>query len=603
MQATGSTHGLALRRADFRTLCEALDYAAIGETGVNFYNARGELYSTTPYADLRREAIVLARKLSGLGIERGGRIALVAETSPHFVRFFWACHYAGLVPVPLPATVNIGGHAAYVAQLRQLLRNCGASAAMAPVEWLDFLQEAAQGLGLSLVGAPEDFDRLAPVTGELTGADPDSTAYIQYTSGSTRFPRGVVIDHRTVLANVRDMSANGLELTDQDRFGSWLPFFHDMGLVAFIIMPMATQRSVDFLGTHDFAMRPRKWLEMMSANRTTITSAPPFAYELSVMRMRPEAAEQLDLSALRVACVGAEMISPEPLERFAEAMAPARFSPTAFLPCYGMAECSLAISFAGLDETVSVDHVDSFEMQHDGVAQPVDPEEALREGRHVTRYVDCGKLLPTFEISIRDASGKPLPDRHAGVIHLRGPSVMSAYFGDDETTREVLSADSWLDTGDIGYLADGRLFLTGRKKDMMIIHGRNIWPQDLEFVAKNQPGVHYNDVAAFSVPSEDGHQEMAVVVVQCRERDEIKRARLSKTITAMVRSEFGIDCIVELVPTRTLPRTSSGKLARARARLDFIERRRAASVVAPVAPEPLRGRQPEPDEAPIRYIA
>lgn len=603
MQATGSSQELALKRAEFPTLCDALDYAARGETGVNFYNARGELYSTTTYADLRLEAILLARKLSGLGIERGGRIALVAETSPHFVRFFWACHYAGLVPVPLPATVNIGGHAAYVAQLRQLLRNCGASAAMAPVEWLDFLQEAAVGLDLRLVGGPEEFDTLAPMTGDLAGSDPDSMAYIQYTSGSTRFPRGVVIDHKTVLANMRDMSANGLKLTDQDRFGSWLPFFHDMGLVAFIIMPMATQRSVDFLGTHDFAMRPRKWLEMMSANHTTITSAPPFAYELSVMRMRPEAAELLDLSALRVACVGAEMISPEPLHRFAEAMAPARFNPTAFLPCYGMAECSLAISFAGLDETVTIDHVDSAEMQRHGVARPVDPEEALREGLHVTRYVDCGKLLPTFEVSIRDGSGKALPERHAGVIHLRGPSVMSAYFGDDETTREVLSADGWLDTGDIGYLVDGRLFLTGRKKDMMIIHGRNIWPQDLEFVAKSQPGVHYNDVAAFSVPSEDGHQEIAVVVVQCRERDEIKRARLSKTITSMVRSEFGIDCIVELVPTRTLPRTSSGKLARARARLDFIERRRAALAAVHVVPEPIQSRQPEPDETPIRYIA
>lgn len=603
MQATGSSHELALKRAEFPTLCDALDYAARGETGVNFYNARGELYSSTTYADLRRQALLLARKLSGLGIERGGRIGLVAETSPHFVRFFWACHYAGLVPVPLPAAVHIGGHAAYVTQLRQLLRNCGASAAMAPGEWLEFLQEAADGLDLGLVGGPEAFDTLAPMTGDLAGSGPDSTAYIQYTSGSTRFPRGVVIDHKTVLANVRDMSANGLELTDQDRFGSWLPFFHDMGLVAFIIMPMATQRSVDFLGTHDFAMRPRKWLEMMSANRTTITSAPPFAYELSVMRMRPEAAELLDLSALRVACVGAEMISPEPLQRFAEAMAPARFNPTAFLPCYGMAECSLAISFAGLNETVTIDHVDSAEMQRHGVARPVDPEEALRDGLHVTRYVDCGKLLPTFEISIRDGSGKPLPERQAGVIHLRGPSVMSAYFGDDETTREVLSADGWLDTGDIGYLVDGRLFLTGRKKDMMIIHGRNIWPQDLEFVAKSQPGVHYNDVAAFSVPSEDGHQEIAVVVLQCRERDEIKRARLTKTITSMVRSEFGIDCIVELVPTRTLPRTSSGKLARARARLDFIERRRAALAAVHVVPEPIQSRHPEPDETPIRYIA
>ncbi|MFO7758515.1 MAG: fatty acyl-AMP ligase [Roseovarius sp.] len=578
MDATSSTHPVTLRQADFSTLCDALDYAAEGETGVNFFDARGALYSTTSYADLRDQARDLARKLAGLGIETGGRVALVAETSPHFVRFFWACQYAGLVPVPLPATVNIGGHAAYVAQLGQLLSNCDASAAMAPVEWLDFLKEATADLDLALVGAPEDFDRLDPSEAALPGVTPDSTAYIQYTSGSTRFPRGVVIDQKTVLANIRDMATNGLKLTAEDRFGSWLPFFHDMGLVAFIIMPMATQRSVDFLATHDFAMRPRKWLEMMSSNRTTITSAPPFAYELSVMRVRPQDAERLDLSALRVACVGAEMISPEPLQRFAEALEPAGFKPGAFLPCYGMAECSLAISFAPLDTPLGVDHVDSEMMQSDGVAHPVDPEAAPQTDRHVTRYVDCGMLLPSFEVSIRDGNGRPLPDRHAGSIHLRGPSVMSAYFNDEDATRETLSADGWLDTGDIGYLVDGHLFVTGRKKDMMIIHGRNIWPQDLEYVAKTQPGVHYNDVAAFSVPSEKTHQETAVLVIQCRERNDINRASLVRTITAMVRSEFGIDCHVELVPTRTLPRTSSGKLARARARLEFLDRRRAAAV-------------------------
>ncbi len=603
MQATGSSHDLALRRADFSTLCDALDYAAGGDTGVNFYNARGEIYSATTYRELRIQALELAQKLSGLGIEQGGRVALVAETSPHFLRFFWACQYAGLVPVPLPATMNIGGHAAYVTQLRQLLLNCRASAAMAPGEWLDFLREAADGLDMSQVGSPDDFDRLVPATDDLAGVNPDSVAYIQYTSGSTRFPRGVVIKQKTVLANINDMSINGLKMTAEDRFGSWLPFYHDMGLVAFVMMPMATQRSVDFLGTHDFAMRPRKWLEMMSANRTTITSAPPFAYELSVMRMRPDSAEKLDLSALRVACVGAEMISPEPLERFAKALAPARFSPTAFLPCYGMAECSLAISFAGLDETISIDHVDSECMQHAGVAQAVDLQESMRAGRHVTRYVDCGRLLPSFEVSIRDESGRPLPERHAGTIHLRGPSVMSAYFHDEQTTREVLSEDGWLDTGDIGYLAGDRLFLTGRKKDMMIIHGRNIWPQDLEYVAKNQPGVHYNDVAAFSVPSEDGHQERAVMVVQCREHDQGKRAQLVNNIAALVRSEFGIDCFVELVPTRTLPRTSSGKLARSRARLDFIGRRQADSAAARVMPESIRSRHSDPDATPIRYIA
>jgi len=601
MQATGSSHGLALRRADFATLREALDYAARGETGVNFYSARGGLYATATYAQMRDEAIALARRLKGLGVAPGARVALVAETSPHFVRFFWACQYAGLVPVPLPATMHIGGHAGYVAQLRGLIENCEASVAMAPAEWMPFLQEATGDTDLAFVGTPEDFDGLAPAPGDLPEIAPDSIAYIQYTSGSTRFPRGVVIDQQTVLANIRDMAAHGLKMTPADRFGSWLPFYHDMGLVAFIIMPMATQRSVDFLGTQDFAMRPRKWLEMMSDNRATITSGPPFGYDLAAMRVRPSDAGKWDLSALRVACVGAEMINPEPLQRFAEALAPAGFRSTAFLPCYGMAECSLGISFAGLDEDITLDHVDAERMQHDSVATPLAPEAALKEKRRVARYVDCGALLPGFEIAIRDEDGNDLPERHAGVVHLRGPSVMSRYFRDETMTRETLSEDGWLNTGDIGYLAEGRLFVTGRKKDMIIIHGRNIWPEDLEYLAKTQPGVNYTDAAAFSVPSEKDQQETAVLVVQCRERDEIKRARLSKTIASLVRSEYGIDCIVELVPQRTLPRTSSGKLARARARLDYLGRRRAAAERALAGPTD--GAAAEHDRAPIRNIA
>lgn len=601
MQATGSSHTLALRRATFPTLIEALDYAAKGETGVNFYNARGDLYARSTYAELQAEVIALAHRLLGLGIEPGGRVGLVAETSPHFVRFFWACQYAGLVPVPLPATMHIGGHAGYVTQLRGLLENCGASVAMAPTEWMSFLEEATAGTELTFVGTPDDFDRLTPSAKDLPPVAPDSIAYIQYTSGSTRFPRGVVIDHATVLANINDMATHGLKMNEQDRFGSWLPFYHDMGLVAFIMMPMATQRSVDFLGTQDFAMRPRKWLEMMSVNQTTITSGPPFGYDLAAMRVRPSDAGQYNLSALRVACVGAEMINPEPLKRFAEALAPSGFKSTAFLPCYGMAECSLGISFAGLDEELQIDYVDAENMQQDSFATPLNPEEATKSKRRVARYVDCGALLPSFEISIRDENGAPLPERQAGVIHLRGPSVMTRYFQDEATTQESLSADGWLDTGDIGYLANGRLFLTGRQKDMIIIHGRNIWPEDLEFLAKTQPGINYTDAAAFSVPSEKDQQETAVLVVQCRERDEIKRARLIKTIASLVRSEYGIDCIVELVPTRTLPRTSSGKLARARARLDYLGRRRAAAIK--IHSEPLERLPVAQDRTQARYIA
>ncbi|HDP89556.1 MAG TPA: fatty acyl-AMP ligase [Thioalkalivibrio sp.] len=597
MQPTGSSHDLALRPSTFSTLCEALDYAAGGKTGVNFYNARGELYSATSYEGLREQSLELARRLVGLGIEKGGRVALVAETTPDFVRFFWACQYAGLVPVPLPATVHIGGHAAFVTQLRKLIENCKAEAAMAPADWMNFLTEATEGLDLRCVGTPDVFDLLEPAQGELPTISPTDTAYIQYTSGSTRFPRGVVIDHATVLANVHDMAVHGLALNEHDRFGTWLPFYHDMGLVAFIIMPMCTQSSVDYLSTHDFAMRPRKWLEMMSANRATVTSAPPFGYDLAAMRVRPRDAEQWDLTHLRAACVGAEMISPEPLQRFAEALAPAGFNPSTYLACYGMAECSLGITFAPLGKDLAIDYIDAEHLQQEGEARPVNPEEAERDGVRVARYVDCGVRLPTFEISIRDDQGNPLPERQSGAIHVRGPSVMSGYFEDEEATREVLSADGWLNTGDVGYMIGERLFVTGRKKDMIIVHGRNIWPQDLEHLAKTQPGVRYTDVAAFPVTAEDQH-ETAAVVVQCRERDMTKREQLIKNIKGLVRAELGIECIVELVPPKTLPRTSSGKLSRSRARLEFIARRAQGT-----AAEASRARTAQPAGEQIRRLA
>ena len=181
MQATGSSHALALRGADFPTLKEALDYAAQGQTGVNFYNARGELYASSTYAEIQRDAIALARRMVGLGVEPGARVGLVAETSPHFVRFFWACQYAGLVPVPLPATMHIGGHAGYVAQLRGLIENCGAEIAMAPKEWMGFLEEATAETKLTFVGTPDDFDALVPSSEPLPTIAPDSIAYIQYT--------------------------------------------------------------------------------------------------------------------------------------------------------------------------------------------------------------------------------------------------------------------------------------------------------------------------------------------------------------------------------------------------------------------------------------
>lgn len=567
---TPTASGIALRSADFPTLAAALDYAAGGQSGFNYYDGRGALVATLPYRELRQQALEMARRLAPLG--RGQRLALVAHTHPDFAVMFYACQYAGLVPVPLPAAVHLGGREAYVHHLRQLVRDCRAVAAFAPPEFVGFLREASADLPLTLVGTAQDFLALPTLDTTPKPPEPSDLAYLQYTSGSTRFPRGTMITQAAVMANLSAIFNHGFQLTPNDRFCSWLPYYHDMGLVGIVLGCVATQRSVDYLPTRDFAMRPRLWLKLMSLNRSTVSFSPPFGYTLCARRLRPSDTEALDLSAWRVAGVGAEMIHPGTLHEFATVLASAQFDERAFLPCYGMAECALAVSFAALETGASSDLVDQDRLAHHGEATPVSADDAQAKGK---AFINCGQPLPGYQMEIRDAGGAPLPPRRCGRIHLRGPSLMSGYFGNPQASREVLSADGWLDTGDIGYQANGSLYITGRAKDLMIIKGRNIWPQDLEYLAEQQPEVRPTDASAFSI-TDDDDGESAVLVVQCREADPGKLAGLAERIQQAIHVEFGIHCVIELVPPHTLPRTSSGKLSRSTARKEFIERRHAA---------------------------
>ena len=565
---TTTRHKLPFRAADFATLAEALDYAAQGATGANFYSGRGELRARLSYRTLRKDAVALARKLLALGLTRGDRVALIAETDPHFLRFFYACQYAGLVAVPLPASVKLGAHTSYVAQLRGLLAGSHAAIAVASTGYLPFLEEAGAGLGLRRIAEPEAFYQLpAADDQELPAADPDSIAYIQYTSGSTRFPRGVVIPQRTAMANLAGIVQHGVKLAPGDRCLSWLPFYHDMGLVGFVLVPVAAQTSVDYLDTRDFAMRPRQWLNLMSETKATVSFAPPFGYDLCARRLVAGEAARYDLRRWRVAGVGAEMIRPEILEAFAEALAPAGFDRRAFLACYGMAECTLGISFSPLYRGFRTTLVDTETLYDQQLVVPLD---AAQEGTARGRYfVNCGIPLPGFEVQIRDEDGGILGDCQAGIIHLRGPSVMAGYFEMPEETSAVLDAQGWLNTGDIGYLDAGSLTITGRQKDLIIIRGRNIWPQDIEHIAETQPEVRSGGAVAFAAPDTEG-DDSCVLLIECRETQPERRAELSARLAQLVQRELALECRVELVPMHYLPRTSSGKLSRARARELFV---------------------------------
>ncbi len=570
MEATPTEHQLPLRYGDFSSLAEALDYAARGETGANFYNGRGQLEAVLPYATLRDEAFEIARQLMGLSLPRGSRVALVAETCPDFLRFFYGCQYAGMVPVPLPASIHLGGHKSYVAQLRRLLLTCRAEVAIAPAMFLSFLTEATEGLPLTFVGTPERFAELPKAQGPVTPSGPDELAYLQYTSGSTRFPRGVMITQRTVMNNLANIIRNGVKVRKGDRSMSWLPYYHDMGLVGLVLSPMASQVTVDYLKTRDFGMRPRLWLTLISQNHATVSFGPPFGYELCVQRLREDTADQFDLSSWRIAGVGAETIRPEPLARFASMLAPSGFNPNAFTACYGMAECALAVSFSPLDQGVQLDLVDAEQMAESQEASPATL--TAQSGPSQTKsLVKCGFALPGYDVAVRNDAGRALPERHVGTLFVRGPSVMSGYFGEEALTREVLSPEGWLNTGDLAYVVDGSIVITGRQKDLIIINGRNIWPQDMEYIAESQPEVRTGDASAFSVSAPDG-DDKAVLVIECRDSNEAKRDELVSRLQALIRQDLGIDGFIELVPRNTLPRTTSGKLSRSGAKKDFLQR-------------------------------
>ncbi|MGB0909598.1 MAG: fatty acyl-AMP ligase [Nitrospirales bacterium] len=569
---TPTLNGIPLRGGNFLSLSHALEYAAEGDTGCNFFTSRGKLSASVSYRDLYRQSYGLAKRLLSLRLPRESRVAIVADTSPDFIRFFFACQLAGLVPVPLPISMHLGGHDAYVKQLSRLLKTCGASAAMAPEEIVPFLEEASTGLNLVIQGGADVYASLPEVSRELRPLGPSEMAYIQFTSGSTRWPRGVEIRQEAVLSNLSGIIRHGLQVQPGDRCVSWLPFYHDMGLVGFVLGPLASQLSVDYLSTRDFAMRPRQWLNLMTQSKATISFSPSFGFELCLRRLAERDRDQFDLSHWRIAGVGAETVRSESLLQFAKALEPSGFNKKAFVACYGMAECSLAVSFAPLNQGLMVDHVDGdYLAEHQEAISLDDDLQCADSNIRESHYVNCGTPIPGCDVEIRNEFGEVLSERSAGVIFVKGPGIMTGYWGDPVTTEEVLSSDGWLNTGDIGYFIGESLVIIGREKDLIIMNGKNIWPQDLEYLAECLPGIRPGDASAFSVEQSNG-DESAVVVIQCRETDPLKRSDLIEQLKPIIYKEIGIDCFVELIPPRTLPRTSSGKLSRSRAREDFLNR-------------------------------
>lgn len=558
LQPTPTDDGLARRRADFVTMTDALDYAAQSRKGMNFHDARATLVRVYPYAELRQDALANARRFLARGIGPGARVALIAETAPEFVALFFGALYAGAWPIPLPLPTSFGGRDAYIDQLKVQLDSADPALLLFPGE-LAMAGAAAEISGVSGLDWETFLTESAP-DADLPQASAEDIAYLQYSSGSTRFPHGVVITHRALLSNLA-AHAHSMHIGEGDRGISWLPFYHDMGLVGCMLSMVANQMSVDYLKTEDFARRPLAWLDLITRNQqNSMSYSPTFGYDICARRVssQTDVANRFDLSRWRVAGNGADMIRPDVMQMFVDTFAPAGFAATSFLPSYGLAEATLAVTVMPPGEGIVV------EMVEETLLAGGTPGERDRPQRY-RAVVNCGKPVREMEVAIRSDDGRLLGEREIGRVYCRGTSVMVGYFRDEEATEACLDADGWLDTGDMGYMSNGYLYIVGRAKDMIIINGKNHWPQDIEWAVEQLPGFKAGDIAAFSITTPGG-EETPAVLVQCRTSDLDERGRLRDAIRDRVRAITGINCVVELVPPRSLPRTSSGKLSRAKAR-------------------------------------
>ena len=566
-EPTLTEDALPRRFADFDTLGEALDYAATGGRGLNFHDARGTLARAYPFRELRDDARAAGRRLIAAGIAPGDRVALVAETGPEFAALFFGAIYAGAWPVPLPLPTSFGGGASYIEQLRVQLASCDPKLLLFPPELADYGAEAARLAGTGQFEWSEFLACAVPDVA-LPTAKGDDIAYLQYSSGSTRFPHGVAITHHALLNNLA-AHGHGMLLQPSDRCVSWLPWYHDMGLVGCFLSPIANQVSTDYLKTEDFARRPLAWLDLITRNAgTSLSYSPTFGYDICARRMssQTKASDRFDLSRWRIAGNGADMIRPDVMQAFVDAFAEAGFKASAFMPSYGLAEATLAVSLMPPGEGIRVELVEETQLSGGG-------ELGAAQGPRPARFraiVNCGKPVRDMTVEIREEDGTPLPEGAIGKLWCKGPSVMVGYFRDEAATDACMAPDTagagiWLDTGDMGYLSGGYIYIVGRAKDMIIVNGRNHWPQDIEWAVEQLPGFKAGDIAAFAITTPSG-EETPAVLVQCRSLDETERQRLREEIRERVRAVTGMNCVIELIPPRTLPRTSSGKLSRAKAR-------------------------------------
>ena len=559
---TPTARGIAVRQGNFETLVEALDYAATCDTGYNYFSGKGELVAALPYSELRERAIETAKRLVPFA-KRGARIGICAVSTPEFAVLFYACQYAGLVPAPLPLPVTLGGRTSYERQLQRMADTGDFHALFTPASMEPIISAALNDNSIPVLTF-EEVGKL-PIGEDIRPHGPSGQCYIQYSSGSSSSPKGIIGTQSSVSANCLGITRDGLNIGDGDRGTSWLPLYHDMGLIGFMVAPMTCQMSVDFMDPQDFTRRPITWLQLISDHGGTLSYSPTFGYELCSRRWRDD--RDLDLSTWRGAGIGGDMVRPEPLMEFSELFEPMGFRETAFTPSYGLAETTLAATFAPAGQGLLKDTIDMrrYELTSEAV-----PANDLTPDEHKRTFVACGEVIAEHEIEIRDHDGTVLSERQVGRICLKGASVSPGYFRNALATKASFTPGGWLNTGDLGYWLGDQVVVTGRYKDLILWHGRNIWPQDIEWAAQSAAPHRCGRAAAFSTGGAGDEKEI-MLLLECRTRDPQLLDEIHKVVTAAIRLEVGVPVQLQLVPRGSMIITSSGKLSRARVKEKFLQ--------------------------------
>jgi fatty-acyl-CoA synthase len=540
-----------------RTVAQALDDAAAGSGGFVFVGPDGR-EAVTPFKVLRDSALDLGGALRARGLDRGDYVAIVIPDADGFLATFLGASAAGLVPMPLAHPYDATQLDAYFDTVAPLFRLARARAVVTTPRLLPLLN-GLQAAAPTIRFVASWTELTGPALPKSEPTDIEAPALLQFTSGSTSRPKGVVLTHANIAANVAAIGGPASLKTGPDDVGvSWLPLFHDMGLIGQAMCAVYFGSRTVFLPPMAFLKRPVEWLRAITRHRGTISFAPNFAYEMCVRRVRDAELDGLDLSSWRVAGCGAEPIQAATLEAFAAKFAPVGFRATSLLPAYGLAEHTLAVSLASRDRGLRMDTVHASRLAVSRRAVPCSPD-----APDASRLVACGGPFPGHALRVVDDRGRPVGERVVGEILASGPSVMRGYLRGREATAEVVR-DGWLATGDLGYMAGGELYVCGRRKETIIVGGRNYFPQDLESVVEGVPGVRSGAVAAFAATA-PGHPDRAVVVVETLGAVPAEAVQAEVRRRVLQATGLAVDEIV-LAPKGTIARTTSGKLRRAELR-------------------------------------